>query len=51
MYRIKRHYQVAEKQPWLIDLLVKLKPSMPWQGHKKARAKLEKRKISPFLHT
>ena len=34
MYRIKRHYQVAEKQPWLIDLLVKLKPSYfaPCQG-------------------
>lgn len=30
----KRHYQVAEKQPWLIDLLVKLKPSYfaPCQG-------------------
>ena len=34
MYRIKRYYQVAEKQPWLIDLLVKLKPSYfaPCQG-------------------
>lgn len=37
MYRIKRHYQVAEKQPWLIDLLVKLKPSYfaPCQDIKK----------------
>ena len=40
MYRIKRHYQVAEKQPWLIDLLVKLKPSYfaPCQGIEEVQA-------------
>lgn len=27
MYRIKRNYQIAKKQPWLVDLLVKIKPS------------------------
>ena len=63
MYRIKRHYQVAEKQPWLIDLLVKLKlrtlplakhrrvqacTPQPRRGHQTARVELEKRKISPF---
>lgn len=27
MYRIKRTYQTAKKQPWLVDLLVNISPS------------------------